>query len=226
MRIKLFASALLIGMLTGCGSSDNECCVTKINEIDSGTLGSIAPVARISNINDKTFQVGEEITLDGLSSSDKDGNIIKYEWDNGTLKQDGATHTVSFDSTGEKIIYLTVTDDDGLTNTTQITINVQSPDVEATTPIAVITQPDSEIYTFSCADSYDQDENGEGIVQCSWNTAGYGSDDTLLKENQGILDDTTVTIQPCCNAAYAVITLTVTDNESETNTISQRVDFQ
>jgi hypothetical protein len=225
MRIRLFTSALLIGILTGCGTSGNGCCMTDTDEIDSGTLGSIAPIARISNINDKIFQVGEEITLDGFPSSDKDGNIIKYEWENGTLKEDGATHTVSFDTAGSKIVYLTVTDDDGLTNTTQATINIQDINTTPTTPVAVITQPDSERYTFSCTDSYDQDENGASIANCEWTTEGYGADGTLLKKNQGILDDHTVTIQPCGNAAYAIITLTVTDNENETNTISHRVDF-
>ncbi len=223
MKYSLFTSIVLMGILTGCGSADNKCCLTNIDELN--TLGSIAPVARISKVNNPTFIVGEEITLDGLPSSDKDGNIIKYEWKNGTLTEDGTAHSTSFDSVGEKIIYLTVTDDDGLTNTTQTSIVIQEPATELTTPIAVITQPDNNLYTFNCQDSYDQDENGESIVNCEWNTKGYDPEGILLKENQGVLDDDTVTIQPCGNAAYAVITLTVTDNESETNTVSKRVDF-
>ncbi len=228
MKYSLFTSAILIGLLTGCGSADGECCIAKTGENTTTPieeLGSIAPVAVISKTANKTYTVGEEITLDGKPSSDKDGNIVKYYWENGTQNNDGETYTTSYDTTGEKIIYLTVTDNDGLTNTTQTTIVVQTPDSEATTPVAVITRPNSTLFTFSCVDSYDQDENGQSIELCEWQTQGFNVEDELIKENKGVLDDSTVTIQPCGSAAYAVITLTVTDNEGETNTTSHKVEF-
>jgi len=225
MKYSLFTSVILIGLLTGCGSSDNICCQGTQDENPVATLGSIAPVAIIAKANDKTYEVGEEITLDGMPSSDQDGSIVKYEWENGTQVDGGTTHTTSFESSGEKTVYLTVTDNDGLTNTTQTTLVVQDPTIEATTPVAVITQPNNEVYTFSCIDSYDQDENGLSIEGCEWGTQGFNDQDVLIKENQGILDESTVTIQPCGAAAYAVITLTVTDNEGETNTTSHKVEF-
>jgi hypothetical protein len=147
MKKTLLAFTILTGILTGCGSSSNQCCLTDVEKVKSNIPSEL-----------------------------------------------------------------------GDTETTPTT------DANDTTPVAVITQIPNT-FTFSCADSYDRDENGESIEECVWHTEGYNSNDEPIKENQGKEGVNTVTIQPCGNAAYAIITLTVTDDEGDTNTTSQRINF-
>ncbi|MFB6228254.1 MAG: CARDB domain-containing protein, partial [Halobacteriales archaeon] len=75
-----------------------------------------------------TVEVNETVTLDGTASTDSDGSIASYEWDlDGDGQYDdatGPTASVSFDATGEQTIGLRVTDDDGATSTTTVTVNV------------------------------------------------------------------------------------------------------
>ncbi len=193
---------------------------------------TIAPVAIISNLNNKTFLEGEEITLNGSLSSDQDGEIVEYTWQIGSSTYSGKTETITFDTNGTKTITLTVADNDNLTNSTEATIHIQSP---ITTPVAIITTQNDTLpevgkpFTFSCSDSYDQDENGESIVKCDWNITSYNADGTIFRKCPITLDDTTkaATVTPCNNdVAYAIVELTVTDDENETNSTSAKYDYQ
>jgi chitodextrinase len=211
--------------------NDNLTNSTQIT-IDIDPKITIAPVAMISNLNNKTFLEGEKITLDGTASSDQDGEIINYEWQIGSSTYNGATQTVSFDTNGTKTIMLTVTDNDNLTNSIEASIHIQSP---LTTPVAVITTEEGVLpevgkpFIFSCSDSYDQDENGESIVKCDWNITSYDINGDFFRECPITLNSITgeATVVPCNDqVAYAVIKLTVTDDENETNTTSATYNFQ
>jgi len=71
----------------------------------------------------------ENVTFNASNSVDPDGTISSYEWDfdnDGTVDQTGETVTYSFGSAGEYAPTLTVTDDDGKTNTTTKLIPVNS----------------------------------------------------------------------------------------------------
>jgi chitodextrinase len=211
--------------------NDNLTNSTQIT-IDIDPKITIAPTAVISNLNNMTFLENEEILLDGTASSDQDGEIVSYEWQIGSSTYSGAKQTVSFDTNGTKSVTLTVTDNDNLTNSTEATIHIQSP---LTTPVAVITTEEGVLpevgkpFTFSCADSYDQDENGESIVKCDWNITSYDVNGDFFRECPITLDSITgaATVTPCNNkVSYAVIKLTVTDDENETNTTSATYNFQ
>jgi len=66
----------------------------------------------------------EAVTLDGTGSSDPDGTIASYAWsDGGTPLATGATPTVPL-ALGVHTITLTVTDNDGLTDTATLTVTV------------------------------------------------------------------------------------------------------
>jgi hypothetical protein len=72
--------------------------------------------------------VFDEITLDGSESVDPDGRIVSYEWhlkhqSNAAFSRDasGVTTTVSNLEPGYYGVFLTVTDEDGLTDTVMIT---------------------------------------------------------------------------------------------------------
>ncbi|WP_299265138.1 PKD domain-containing protein [Halorientalis sp.] len=69
----------------------------------------------------------ETVSLDGSASSDPDGSITTYEWDvdgDGTVDATGQQVDTSFSSSGDKMVTLTVTDDDGATASTDVTVTV------------------------------------------------------------------------------------------------------
>jgi len=71
--------------------------------------------------------LGEQITFDASSSYDSDGNITNYEWDFGDGNVTNTTHEIlnhSYSEAGNYEVTLTVTDDDGVTNSTTKEITV------------------------------------------------------------------------------------------------------
>lgn len=72
-----------------------------------------------------------EVYLDGSGSTDPDGNIVKYEWDwegDGTWDISGATNAQvkTYSVVGTFNASLRVTDNEGLTDTTSVTITVNA----------------------------------------------------------------------------------------------------
>ncbi|MCB0763493.1 MAG: PKD domain-containing protein [Flavobacteriales bacterium] len=88
---------------------------------------------------------GEELTFDGSASTAVEGfNIVQYRWDfaDGTLDSlSGAVATHAFDDAGEYVVQLTVTDDNGCTNTNLVDLQV----LVSTTPLFTGTTPSTEI---------------------------------------------------------------------------------
>jgi len=83
-----------------------------------------SPTAEFS-ASPMTATPGEEVTVDASASSDPDGSIASYEWefgDGGTAT--GQTASRAYDTEGSYDVALTVTDDDGLTDTATTTIEV------------------------------------------------------------------------------------------------------
>jgi PKD repeat protein len=79
--------------------------------------------------------VKDVITFDATSSTDSDGTISNYQWDFGdNTNGNGAIVTHTFAKPGTYNVGLTVTDNDGLTNTVSQTIQIlkQIPTVQIT----------------------------------------------------------------------------------------------
>lgn len=77
--------------------------------------GNRYPTARF-NTGTPTLVVteGESLLLDGRASSDIDGTIVRYQWQLGDGRQaEGSTVAVSYTTTNDVDVQLTVTDDDG-----------------------------------------------------------------------------------------------------------------
>ena len=73
----------------------------------------------------QTAWVGETIIFDARKSTD-DGEIISYEWIFGdSTIGDGATTSHSYDEEGAYQVVLKTTDNDGLSNSIILTVNVQ-----------------------------------------------------------------------------------------------------
>jgi PGF-CTERM protein len=74
-------------------------------------------------------EVNQTVTLNATDSTDGDGAITSYEWDlDGDGQYDdatGPTVDVEYSTSGEQTIGLRVTDDDGLTSETSVTVDVR-----------------------------------------------------------------------------------------------------
>ncbi|WP_340104875.1 PKD domain-containing protein [Rhodohalobacter sp. 8-1] len=76
-----------------------------------------------------TPTVGETLTFDASGSGDLDGTIVEYRWDfdnNGQTEATGQTTSFSFSKVGDKLVTLTVVDDDGATGSATETIEVNN----------------------------------------------------------------------------------------------------
>lgn len=156
--------------------------------------------------------VGELLTFNGSSSSDPDGLISSYAWNFGdgtTANRVNVSH--SYSQVGSYKITLTVTDDDGLSDTSIYTLLIGEPNPDQG-PVAVINGPTSalvgETVIFDSGSSYDPDGT---IVSYAWD---FGDADLLKSAESGESAMAHVYNTP---GTYQV-TLTVTDNSGLSNT--------
>jgi PKD repeat protein len=146
--------------------------------------------------------IHETIYFNASESYDPDGAIVGYRWDFGdTTNATGVTAEHSYSQKGNYTVTLTVTDDDGATDTATVVTRVLSrPPVAMFTASAETVYTD-EVITFNASDSYDPDG---AIVAYLWDF-GDGTDATGITVNHAYEDDGNYTV-----------TLTVTDDDGET----------
>jgi len=159
--------------------------------------------------------IGGWVQFDGTSSSDPDGSIASYAWNFG----DGGTSTDSvawhpFSAAGTYVVTLTVTDDDGATDSTTHTIVVGTANQA---PIAAFTyspsSPDVGVWVrFDGAGSSDPDGT---IASYTWS---FG-DGTMPVTRTG----TSYEYHQFTAAGTYTVTLTVTDDDGATNSTTQAV---
>ena len=122
--------------------------------------------------------VGSSVAFDGTTSTDSDGSIVSYTWSfgDGTSGSGSAVgHTYS--APGTYSVHLTVTDDDGATDTTSLQISVTPPSNQA--PVASFTVSPSAgesgaPFAFNAASSYDPDGSIVGY-QWEYGDGSFGS---------------------------------------------------
>jgi len=145
----------------------------------------------------------EIVTFNASGSYDPDGYIVSYSWDFGDGNTaTGVTASHSYPASGTYNVTLTVTDNDGATDSITATKTVRNK-----SPVAIFTESDHTVYngdviTFNAADSYDPDGT---IVSYSWDF-GDGNTATGVTVSHAYAD----------NGSY-VVTLTVTDNDGATD---------
>ena len=108
------------------------------------TIAQAKPPVAIIELSDETPEVGQDITFDASNSYDPDGYIKSYYWNisiNGKYEENNKkTFTAAFIESGTATIRLTVTDNNGLTDTAVKTITVGGePTVTISANIWVIT---------------------------------------------------------------------------------------
>ncbi|WP_394289173.1 PKD domain-containing protein [Microbacterium sp.] len=162
----------------------------------TGTTPNIAPTAQFTYSLDHLAA-----SFQGSGSSDPDGTIASYAWEFGdgdTSSAANPTHTYA--TGGNYTVRLTVTDDDGATNTTQVPITVvanAAPTAQATWSAVGLEA------TFSSSGSTDADGS---IASFGWD---FGDGETSSAPSPSHTYD-----EP---GSYTV-TLTVTDDDGATAT--------
>ena len=198
------------------------------------------PVSIINDGLDTQAQMGSVFTLDGTNSYDPNGTIVSYDWSqspNGTQvelsSESGSIVTFTVPTESDEnpnmpggdgdvicIIWLTVTDNDGLTDMSQITIT----GVEGEPPVSVINDGSLNVtaqigteFTLDGSNSYDSDGT---ITEYIWSQAQDGdqvvfssTDETVVtftvpEESPNDISDSSVT---------CIIYLTVIDNDGNTD---------
>jgi PKD repeat protein len=83
-----------------------------------------SPTAKAS-ASPPMVNVGEKVSFSALGSADPDGNITSYEWNfgDGTITS-GATVSHTYPTKGIYTVMLTVIDNDGLSDTTEVDVTV------------------------------------------------------------------------------------------------------
>lgn len=85
-----------------------------------------SPTAALSVAGGGNVDVGEEVSFDASVSGDSDGVLVEYRWDFGDGSEPVVTTAPStahtYDEAGAYTATVTVVDDDGLSDTTQVTV--------------------------------------------------------------------------------------------------------
>jgi serine protease len=174
-----------------------------------GGGGTEQPVARI-DVSPSNPDTGETVTFDGSASSDPDGGGIEsYEWEAST----GGTATGSqvegsWDTAQDVTVTLTVTDDDGETDSAAVTVSIGGAANEAPTASFDVSPTDPTVgdqVTFDASGSSDPDGS---VASYQWD---FGDGSTATGQ--------TVTNTYQDSGDYTV-TLTVTDDDGATDTLS------
>ncbi|MFM9919167.1 PKD domain-containing protein [Lacisediminihabitans sp. H27-G8] len=163
-----------------------------------------APVAAFTSTSSNLVA-----SFTGTGSSDPDGTIASYSWNYGdSTTGTGATSSHTYAAAGTFTASLTVTDNQGATNTVSHPVTVTAPAANQA-PVAAFTSTSSDLVaSFSGTGSSDPDGT---IASYSWN---YGDSTT----------GTGATSSHTYGAAGTfTASLTVTDNQGATNTVSHPV---
>lgn len=121
------ASIVMLVALNGCNiSADGKNGAhSSVNLLNEG--GGQLPIAKAGA--DQNVSEGTPVTLDGSASSDPDGTITRYTWQEGSTTLGATVSVTKTDFTvGEHSVKLTVTDNDGNTDTDTVTVTVNSVD--------------------------------------------------------------------------------------------------
>jgi uncharacterized protein YkwD len=162
---------------------------------------------------DFSVATGETVSITG-AGSDSDGSIVAWSWARvsgaSVTLRDAGTRTVRFtapDSAGDIRLRLTVTDDDGATDSDEVTVSVYEPVVQNQAPTADA-GPDRSVDANSNVSITGQGGDPDGsIVAWAWQQVD-GQAVTLVNASSR-----TVSFTAPDTAATVRLRLTVTDND-------------
>jgi PKD repeat protein len=173
------------------------------------TLGSTTPPPNPAPTASFTSSVSDlEVSVDGNGTTD-DGRVASFAWDfgdGGTAT--GATATHAYTAAGTYTVTLTVTDDDGATDTAEAQVTVTAPPVNQAPTAAFTSSADDLTLSVDAAGSSDADGT---LASYAW-TFGDGTSGSGLTASHTY-----------ATAGTYTVTLTVTDDDGATGTVSREV---
>jgi PKD repeat protein len=229
IKVIIAENKLPIVVATAARGDDNAKGVTQVHPTGGSTNAATTKVDFSAGIGDglsvPASEAGaEDVTIFPDTTYDPDGTITKVEWKffegdgwHDYTSANGEVTGYAYDSVGAKVATLRVTDNDGATNTSSVTINV----VANKLPIPVMTDNvggsthTSQEITFDGTASTDSDTDKTAITNYEWQWTADGA-----YESSG----TTKTAKHTYTVAgtYAV-TLRVTDDDGATNTTTKTI---
>ncbi len=173
-----------------------------------------APVA-VASVSASTIKDGNSVTFSGTDSSDKEGNIIAYEWKDteGSVLSSEATFAYTFATIGTHTLTLTVTDEGGLSSSTDVSVTV----LELQAPIAVIGSSADRAFigeTVNFDANASSDADGQ-IVSYTW-TDSSGTTLGNMQTLSYIFD----------TSGLQTITLTVLDDDGQETQASTSINVE
>ncbi len=173
--------------------------------LKEGTPFTNNPPKAIISASSKSIIVGDSVTLDGSKSIDTDGSIASYKWSTGDT-----TASITVKPTKTTTYTLEVTDNQGATATSSVTITVSDKPVVYVDPVAKITASATQItkgetVTLSGADST---KDSNLTISYEWSTGEKTS---------------TIKVAPTETTTYK---LTVTDSNGKTSSKSIEIVVQ
>ena len=186
------------------GIGDTPYIIDENNKDNYPLMGDLEPpVASFTYSPGSPVHTGEFISFDATSSYDPNGSIVSYEWDFGDGSTDsGVTVTHPYVDDGTYIVTLTVTDNDGVTDSKTITIEI----VDVTKPVANAGSDRTVVEDTTVSFNAGASSDNVGIVSYEWDF-GDGTTGTGL----------TVTHTYTQPGTYSVL-LTVRDAAGNSNT--------
>ena len=156
-----------------------------------------------------------DVSFDASGSSDPDGHIESHDWnfDDGSSSS-GETTSHEFGSSGNYTVELTVTDDDGDTDSTSKAISVSSP----------TNDPPNASFTAS-------DTSGTAPMDVSFDASGSSDPDGHIESHDWNFDDGDTasgktTSHTFDSAGSFTVSLTVKDNDGATDSVTKTISVQ
>lgn len=186
-----------------------------LTETVSVSVGSNEPPTARFTFEPSVPRVGVPIEFNAGRSSDPDGRIVEYEWswgDGTSPTITGSTRTThTFTEPGTYTITLVVTDDEGGTGSTSLTIDLTNEDPIASFTFSPSSPTEGEAVTFDASSSLDRDgfisqyrwDWGDGTsptisssssVKHTFETAGSYSVRLTVRDDAGAEATETVTV--------------------------------
>ncbi len=192
-------------------TDDDGATDTEVRTVQVGPTNQ-PPVASFT-VSPPSPGIGEWVRFDASASYDSDGSITSYSWDFGDRTSGtGVSEWHRYTAPGTYTVTLTVTDDEGATDTEVRAVQVgptNQPPVASFTvspPSPVI----GEQIVLNATSSYDPDGT---IVSHFWDLDGDGSDDTSGQ----------IAHVRYYSAGIARVRLTVVDNTGLSSTVTQQI---
>jgi len=180
----------------------------------SGGPANLPPTADAGpdqNVTDSDDSGSEDITLDGSGSSDSDGTIVSYEWEEASVPiATGVSPTVAM-SVAVHTVDLIVTDDDTATGTDSVVITV-NPHVNV--PPTADAGPDQNVTDSDDSGDEDVTLDGSGSTDSDGTIVSYEWEESSVPIATGVSPVVTLSV------AVHTIDLIVTDDDSDTDTDS------